>query len=77
MQVMLFQVGTLDGLPLLAPVPTMYLASEIKIQLINPAKMAAVKNILQDATDDYLGLMARSLKECISRCDNQAEHQTH
>jgi len=41
--------------------------------LINPAKMAAVKNILLDATDDYLGLMGRALKDRISKCENEVD----
>lgn len=40
---------------------------------INPAKFAAVKTILINATDDYLGLMGRSMKERISQCDNETE----
>ncbi|MES2182072.1 MAG: hypothetical protein V4493_08230 [Pseudomonadota bacterium] len=40
---------------------------------INPAKFAAVKTILINATDDYLGLMGRSMKERISQCDNEID----
>lgn len=40
---------------------------------INPEKFAAVKTILINATDDYLGLMGRSMKERISQCDNETE----
>lgn len=40
---------------------------------INPVKMAAVKNILLDATDDYLGLMGRALKDRIDKCIDQVD----
>ena len=40
---------------------------------INPAKIAAVKQILIDAADDYLGLMGRPLKDKIGKCVNEAD----
>ena len=40
---------------------------------INPAKIAAVKTILLNAADDYLGLMGRSIKERIANCDNEVD----
>jgi hypothetical protein len=40
---------------------------------INPAKMAAIKSILLAATDDYLGLMGRNIKEKIASCDNETD----
>jgi len=40
---------------------------------INPAKIASVKAILINATDDYLGLMGRSIKERIANCDNEVD----
>lgn len=40
---------------------------------INPAKMAAIKAILMDATDDYLGLMGRSMKERIAKTENELD----
>lgn len=40
---------------------------------INPAKMAAVKTILVEATDDYLGIMGRSLKDRIAACANEGD----
>jgi hypothetical protein len=38
---------------------------------INPAKMAAIKTILVEATDDYLGIMGRSLKDRIAACTSE------
>jgi hypothetical protein len=40
---------------------------------INPAKLTAVKNILMDACDDYLGLMGRGIKDKIAKCDNEID----
>ncbi len=40
---------------------------------INPAKIAAIKTILIDATDDYLGLMGRSIKVRIETCNNEID----
>lgn len=40
---------------------------------INPAKFSAVKTILINATDDYLGLLGRSMKERITKCDNEVD----
>lgn len=40
---------------------------------MNAAAMEAVKTILIEATDDYLGLMGRALKTRISACDHESE----
>lgn len=40
---------------------------------INPAKIAAIKTILIEATDDYLGLMGRSIKARIEACNNEVD----
>lgn len=40
---------------------------------INPAKMAAIKTILLEASDDYLGLMGRGIKDKIAKCDNETD----
>ncbi len=40
---------------------------------INKVKLAAVKTILLEASDDYLGLMGRSIKEKIEKCDNEVD----
>ena len=40
---------------------------------INSAKFSAVKTILINATDDYLGLLGRSMKERITKCDNEVD----
>ena len=40
---------------------------------IPPTKFSAVKTILTTATDDYLGLMGRSIKERITKCDSEAD----
>lgn len=37
---------------------------------INPEKIEAIKTILVEATDDYLGLMGRSLKTRIETCSD-------
>lgn len=38
---------------------------------ICPKKLAAVKSILIDAADDYLGIMGRSIKSRIEACDSE------
>ena len=38
---------------------------------ICPTKLAAVKSILIDAADDYLGIMGRGIKAKIESCDNE------
>lgn len=40
---------------------------------VNAATIEAVKTILVEATDDYLGLMGRSIRSRISDCDNESE----
>lgn len=50
-----------------------FLNTQTELPPINPAKIAAIKNILLEATDDYLGLMGRSIKDRISKCDHEAE----
>jgi hypothetical protein len=40
---------------------------------INAATLEAVKTILIEATDDYLGLMGRAIRTRISACDNETE----
>lgn len=50
-----------------------FMDTQTELPPINPAKIAAVKNILLQATDDYLGLMGRSIKDRISKCNHQAE----
>ncbi|MBA3696617.1 MAG: hypothetical protein H0W85_07640 [Methylotenera sp.] len=50
-----------------------FLDTQSETPPINPAKIAAVKTILLEATDDYLGLMGRTLKEKIDQCDNEAD----
>ncbi|ACT48318.1 hypothetical protein [Methylotenera mobilis] len=38
---------------------------------ICPTKLASVKSILIEATDDYLGMMGRSIKTKIENCENE------
>ena len=38
---------------------------------ICPAKLTAVKSILIEATDDYLGMMGRNIKAKIENCENE------
>lgn len=40
---------------------------------VNAATIEAVKTILVEATDDYLGLMGRGIKARVSACDNESE----
>jgi hypothetical protein len=40
---------------------------------VNAATIEAVKTILVEATDDYLGLMGRAIRARISACDNETE----
>jgi hypothetical protein len=40
---------------------------------INPAKIAIIKTILVEATNDYLGLMGRNLKDRIAACTNELD----
>lgn len=40
---------------------------------ICPNKLIAIKNILSEATDDYLGIMGRSIKVKIEACDNESD----
>lgn len=42
-----------------------------KTESICPTKMATVKAILIEATDDYLGIMGRGIKANIETCDNE------
>lgn len=39
---------------------------------ICPVKLTAVKSILIEATDDYLGMMGRAIKTKIESCENEA-----
>lgn len=50
-----------------------FLDTQSETPPINQAKLAAVKSILLEASDDYLGLMGRSIKEKIEKCDNEAD----
>lgn len=40
---------------------------------ISPEQLLAVKHILLEACDDYLGLMGRSLKDKIKLCENRSD----
>jgi hypothetical protein len=50
-----------------------FLSTQASTISINPAKMAAIKAILMNATDDYLGLMGRNLKERIANTENELD----
>lgn len=50
-----------------------FLDTQSEAPPINQAKLAAVKTILLEASDDYLGLMGRNIKEKIEKCDNEAD----
>ncbi len=47
--------------------------SQSNITSICPTKLTAIKTILCDAADDYLGIMGRSIKVRIEACDNQSD----
>ncbi len=40
---------------------------------ICPTKLMSIKTILREATDDYLGIMGRSIKLRIEACDNETD----
>lgn len=42
-------------------------------ETICPIKMVKIKNILNEATDDYLGIMGKSIKAQIEVCDNEKD----
>lgn len=48
-----------------------YLETPNTAEPMCPAKLAAVKTILIDAADDYLGIMGRSIKAKIETCNNE------
>lgn len=48
-----------------------YFDSQNATAPICPTKLAIVKTILIEATDDYLGIMGRGLKARIEVCDNE------
>lgn len=43
----------------------------ITAQPINPAKIAAIKAILIESADDYLGLMGNHIKICVKSCNTE------
>lgn len=43
---------------------------------ISPAKLQAVKHILLEASDDYLGLIGRGLKDKINQCTDESDLRT-
>ncbi len=62
-------------------IPTTPHASPITLSLLEatdqaapicPTKLVAVKSILIEATDDYLGMMGRVIKTKIESCENEA-----
>lgn len=48
-----------------------YLVSDLPFITISPTQLVSIKVILINATDDYLGLMGRTLKEHIANCDDE------
>lgn len=52
------------------PVTLSFLDTPDSAEPICPAKLAAVKTILIEAADDYLGIMGRGIKSKIEACDN-------
>lgn len=54
-----------------SPVTISLLEATDQTAPICPVKLATVKNILIEATDDYLGMMGRSIKTKIENCENE------
>lgn len=54
-----------------SPVTTSLLEATDQTAPICPAKLATVKNILIEATDDYLGMMGRGIRTKIENSDNE------
>lgn len=51
---------------------TLSLINSINEELpIDSAKIAAIKTILLESTDDYLGLMGHNIKVCVNSCNNE------
>ncbi|MDO9364772.1 MAG: hypothetical protein Q7T58_00285 [Methylotenera sp.] len=50
---------------------TPYFVSDLTFTTINSEKLATIKTILTNATDDYLGIMGRSIKERVEICNNE------
>jgi len=48
-----------------------FLDTQNNAEPICPVKLAAVKNILIQAADDYLGIMGRAIKARIEACENE------
>lgn len=38
---------------------------------VNPAKIAAIKSILIESAEDYLGIMGNNIKICVKSCSNE------
>ena len=53
------------------PVTLSFLDTPDTAEPICPVKLAAVKTILIDAADDYLGIMGRGIKAKIDACENE------
>ena len=53
------------------PVTLSFLDAPDTAEPICPAKLAAVKAILIEAADDYLGIMGRGIKTKIEACENE------
>lgn len=41
------------------------------LSTINPAKIDAIKSILIESADDYLGIMGNNIKICVNLCGNE------
>jgi len=51
---------------------TLSLISSVNNELpIDSAKIAAIKTILLESADDYLGLMGHNIKVCVNSCSNE------
>jgi len=54
-----------------SPITLSLLEATDQVAPICPTKLATVKSILLEATDDYLGMMGRGIKTKIEQCENE------
>jgi len=54
-----------------SPITISLLETTDQVTPICPTKLATVKSILIEATDDYLGMMGRGIKTKIESCENE------
>jgi len=61
-----------NGTPSHSTLSTLSFITSINDEIpIDSAKIAAIKTILLESTDDYLGLMGHNIKVCVNSCNNE------